>query len=194
MRNFIKVADAGNPGLKGPFIIGWTGMRGVVSLAAALSIPVKLSNGNDFPQRNLILFITFVVILLTLILQGLTLPYFIRRLQIMTPDQEAEEQRQYKQLKYEMAAFALVQLQNQYGKALEEQPILHKIADKWEHSKMLTEDTEMTAEGKIIYMSILRQQRKWLIQHNRNNENIDEGIVRRHLHQLDMEEEKVKNL
>ena len=194
LRNFIKVADAGNPELKGPFIIGWTGMRGVVSLAAALSIPVKLSNGNDFPQRNLILFITFVVILLTLILQGVTLPYFIRRLQIMTPEQEAEEQKQYKQLKYEMAAFALVQLQNQYGKALEEQPILQKIADKWEHSKMLTEDTEMTADGKIIYISILKQQRKWLIQHNRKNGNIDEGIVRRHLHQLDMEEEKVKNL
>lgn len=47
-----------------PLILGWTGMRGVVSLAAALSIPIEL-NGNPFPQRHLILFITFVVILLT---------------------------------------------------------------------------------------------------------------------------------
>lgn len=194
MRNFIKVADAGNPGLKGPFIIGWTGMRGVVSLAAALSIPVYLNNGNPFPQRNLILFITFMVILLTLVLQGLTLPYLIRRLKIMTVEQEAEEERQYKELKYEMAAFALDHLRNHYGKSLEEQPLLQRIADKWESSKMLTEDTEMTAEGKIIYLNILKQQRKWLIKKNKNNGHLDEGIVRRHLHQLDMEEEKVKHL
>lgn len=194
MRNFIKVADTNNPGLKGPFIIGWTGMRGVVSLAAALSIPVYLNNGNLFPQRNLILFITFMVILLTMIVQGLTLPYLIRRFKLMTGEQEAEELQQYKQIKYEMAAFAVEQLKSQYGKALEEQPLLQKIADKWEASKMLTEDTDMTAEGKIIYLSILKQQRKWLIQKNMKEGNLDEGIIRRHLHQLDMEEEKVKNL
>jgi Na+/H+ antiporter len=192
-RNFIKVADSRNPGIKGPFIIGWTGMRGVVSLAAALSIPVTLSNGNPFPQRNLILFITFVVILLTLIVQGLTLPFFIRKLALMTTEQEAEEVRQYKQLKYELAEFALDQLQNQYGKALEEQPILQKIAHKWEDSKMLTEDTDMTADCKIIYLSILKQQRKWLVKRN-SKEKLDEGIVRRHMHQLDMEEEKVRHL
>jgi CPA1 family monovalent cation:H+ antiporter len=58
-----------------PLLLGWTGMRGVVSLAAALAIPVTLENGTPFPYRNLILFITFVVILLTLLVQGLTLPY-----------------------------------------------------------------------------------------------------------------------
>ncbi|WP_332369138.1 Na+/H+ antiporter [Spirosoma telluris] len=69
-RNFITVADSRYPGIKGPFVLGWAGMRGVVSLAAALSIPVHLSNGVAFPQRNLILFITFIVILSTLVLQG----------------------------------------------------------------------------------------------------------------------------
>jgi len=62
-----------------PLLLGWTGMRGVVSLAAALAIPVTLEGGVAFPYRNLILFITFVVILLTLLVQGLTLPYFIKR-------------------------------------------------------------------------------------------------------------------
>ncbi|RBQ56532.1 Na+/H+ antiporter, partial [Burkholderia contaminans] len=70
-RNFIKVADTRNPGLKVPFVLGWSGMRGVVSLAAALSIPVYLPGGAAFPHRDLILFVTFVVILLTLLLQGL---------------------------------------------------------------------------------------------------------------------------
>jgi CPA1 family monovalent cation:H+ antiporter len=46
-----------------PMLLGWTGMRGVVSLAAALAIPVTLNNGQIFPHRNLILFITFIVIL-----------------------------------------------------------------------------------------------------------------------------------
>jgi CPA1 family monovalent cation:H+ antiporter len=73
-RNFISVADNRHPGWKAPVLLGWTGMRGVVSLAAALSIPVQLADGTAFPQRNLILFITFVVILSTLVVQGLTLP------------------------------------------------------------------------------------------------------------------------
>jgi Na+/H+ antiporter len=62
-----------------PLILGWSGMRGVVSLAAALAIPITLSDGAGFPQRNLILFITFIVILLTLVVQGLTLPQLIKR-------------------------------------------------------------------------------------------------------------------
>ncbi len=61
-------------------------MRGVVSLASALSIPLYLQNGDTFPQRNLILFITFVVILVTLVLQGLTLPYVIKWLKVEETD------------------------------------------------------------------------------------------------------------
>jgi CPA1 family monovalent cation:H+ antiporter len=193
-RNFITVADRRNPGVKGPFIIGWTGMRGVVSLAAALSIPVHMSDGSLFPQRNLILFITFVVILLTLIVQGLTLPYIIRRFHMMTMDEEKEEERQFKQVKHDLANFALDQLKSQYGKALEEQPILQKIAHKWEDSKMLTEDSDMTADCKIIYLNILSQQRKWLLKKNKRNDKLDESVIRRHLHHLDMEEEKVRYL
>jgi CPA1 family monovalent cation:H+ antiporter len=65
---------------RGVFIVGWTGMRGVVSLAAAISLPEVLTNGKPFPQRNMIIFLTFCVIFVTLVLQGLTLPAFIRRL------------------------------------------------------------------------------------------------------------------
>ena len=65
-------------------------MRGVVSLAAALAIPITLDNGTAFPQRNLILFITFIVILLTLVVQGLTLPYFIKRSGVYERPADAE--------------------------------------------------------------------------------------------------------
>src|SRR5690606_28452749 len=76
---YVPVATP-NPGWKTPLLFGWAGMRGVVSLAAALSIPQFIGEGEPFPQRNLILFITFLVILITLVFQGLTLPWLIRTL------------------------------------------------------------------------------------------------------------------
>jgi len=59
-------------------ILAWTGMRGVVSLAAALALPLTTQNGSPFPGRDLILFLTFTVILFTLVVQGLSLPPIIR--------------------------------------------------------------------------------------------------------------------
>ncbi len=63
-------------------VLGWAGMRGVVSLAAALALPLNVNGGAPFPQRDLVIFLTFSVILATLVGQGLTLPWLIRRLGI----------------------------------------------------------------------------------------------------------------
>jgi len=68
------------PSVRQTFVVGWTGMRGVVALGAAISLPEVLADGSAFPQRNLIIFLTFSVILVTLVLQGLTLPPLIARL------------------------------------------------------------------------------------------------------------------
>jgi CPA1 family monovalent cation:H+ antiporter len=73
-------------GARERLVIGWSGMRGAVSLAAALALP------EDFPMRNLILFLTFVVILATLVLQGLTLPTLIRRLRVTGDGAEEQEE------------------------------------------------------------------------------------------------------
>jgi monovalent cation/hydrogen antiporter len=62
------------------FVVGWTGMRGVLALAAAISVPEVLSSGKPFEERNLIVFLAFCVIFVTLVLQGLTLPALIRAL------------------------------------------------------------------------------------------------------------------
>jgi CPA1 family monovalent cation:H+ antiporter len=64
------------------FIMGWCGMRGIVSLAAALALPIALADGSPFPYRDAIIFFTFVIIAVTLVLQGLTLPALIRRLRV----------------------------------------------------------------------------------------------------------------
>lgn len=81
------------------FILGWTGMRGVISLATALAIPLVLDNGEEFPQRSVILFITFVVILVTLVFQGLTLPLLIKWLGVSeSEEKEMIEERRLRQV------------------------------------------------------------------------------------------------
>jgi CPA1 family monovalent cation:H+ antiporter len=66
------------PPLSHRVLLGWSGMRGAVSLAAALAIPLTTDTGTPFPQRELIIFLTFCVLLGTLVVQGLTLPVLIR--------------------------------------------------------------------------------------------------------------------
>jgi Na+/H+ antiporter len=75
-------------------VVAWSGMRGAVSLAAALAIPLTTDAGAAFPQRDLIIFLTFAVIFFTLVVQGLSLPMLIRRVGV-TPDgtEETEELR-----------------------------------------------------------------------------------------------------
>lgn len=63
---------------RGGFFLSWAGMRGAVSLAAALALPLETDAGEPFPGRDLILFLTFAVILATLVVMGLTLPFVIR--------------------------------------------------------------------------------------------------------------------
>ena len=79
-----------NPTWKGAMTTGWAGMRGVVSLAIAFSIPLTVHGGDPFPQRNLILFLTFTTVIGTLVVQGLSLPPIIRLLKFPGRDQQAE--------------------------------------------------------------------------------------------------------
>ena len=83
----------GMPDWTRPFVIAWAGMRGVVSLAVASSIPVTVDSGHGggaFPDRDLILYLTFVVVIGTLLLQGLTLPRLVRALPLPPPDPQRE--------------------------------------------------------------------------------------------------------
>ncbi|MFF4473088.1 Na+/H+ antiporter [Streptomyces sp. NPDC001599] len=83
-------AREGELSWKGPFVIGWAGMRGVVSLAIAFSIPLTVHGGEPFPERNLILFLTFTTVIGTLVVQGVSLPPLIRLLKFPAHDVQAE--------------------------------------------------------------------------------------------------------
>ena len=78
-RRFLHQQEA-YPSAASIFVVGWSGMRGVVALAAAISLPQFLADGTAFPRRDDIIFLTFCVIFVTLVLQGLSLPWVIRKL------------------------------------------------------------------------------------------------------------------
>ncbi len=72
-------------------------MRGVIALAAAISLPEMLDNGTPFPQRDVLIFLTFCAILFTLVAQGLSLPFFIRKLGLTVSTAANGEERQTRQ-------------------------------------------------------------------------------------------------
>jgi CPA1 family monovalent cation:H+ antiporter len=174
-----------------PMLLGWTGMRGVVSLAAALAIPVTL-NGVDFPHRNLILFITFIVILLTLVVQGLTLPYLIRRTQLFeTFNDPAGEEAIVQQIKRELKEHTYLFLKNKYDNELHDHAGMQRLLQHWEEKNKTAEEEDwMTDQTKSIYKEMLEVQRNYLIELNKDI-TVDEEVIRMHLYRIDLEEERL---
>jgi CPA1 family monovalent cation:H+ antiporter len=172
-----------------PLLLGWTGMRGVVSLAAALSIPVALSSGAAFPQRNLILFITFMVILLTLLLQGLTLPYFIKRSRLFEITNEPPDEEAKTKLKAGLYQHSYHFLKDKYEHECNGHGGVQKMLQHWE-AKM-NDGNPMNDEIRMIYLKMLESQRQYLVEQNKDI-HIDEDIIRLQLYQIDLEEEKLK--
>lgn len=175
-----------------PLLLGWTGMRGVVSLAAALAIPLTFDNGKAFPQRDLILFITFVVILLTLLVQGLTLPGIIKRSKafgrIMDP--EAEEAVKHK-MKRDLKQHSYQFLKNKYDNELNGHAGMEKLLRHWEEKSKASDDSWMNDEIKTIFIEMLESQRAYLTELNKDPA-INEEIIRHQLFQIDLEEERLR--
>jgi CPA1 family monovalent cation:H+ antiporter len=107
------------PPWQAPVILSWTGMRGAVSLAAALALPLETDAGAAFPHRDLIIFLTFAVILGTLLLQGLTLPGLVRALGIEDDGAFADEESKAR-LKATKAALRRIEELKEAGTVREE--------------------------------------------------------------------------
>ena len=199
MSNFIKVADP-NPGWRAPLVLGWAGMRGVVSLAAALSIPLLIYEGHPFPYRNLILFITFVVILITLVFQGLTLPWLIRKVKIEDKFTSLSEQYQEIIIQKKIAQSSLQFLEEKYG----------QVRLKNEHVNILFEKLKIdmnffnqkfeeinSSQGNSlkdyqnIYLELLQHQRSFLKKMNHSID-CDEEVIRKYFSLIDLEEFKLR--
>ena len=176
-----------------PLLLGWTGMRGVVSLAAALAIPATGPGGHPFPQRNLILFITFVVILLTLLLQGLTLPYFIRRSRLFDDDNEIPEEEARRKVHGKLAEFTVRLLREKQREGQWSDPHLQRVLGQWETKLAQPDNLALSAEIKQCYLELLERQRTFVASLNRHPD-LDEGIIRWQIYQIDLEEERIKLL
>ncbi|MCG2613757.1 Na+/H+ antiporter [Terrimonas sp. NA20] len=175
-----------------PMLLGWTGMRGVVSLAAALAIPVALDNGEAFPQRDLILFITFVVILLTLVVQGLTLPYIIRKSKLfeIMGEKGSEADMRYK-MKRGLKEHSYQFLKNRFDHDQHNHAGIEMLLKHWEEKAKAADDSWMNEKTKAIFVEMLENQREYLTELNKDPA-IDEEIIRQQLYQIDLEEERLK--
>jgi Na+/H+ antiporter len=175
-----------------PLILGWSGMRGVVSLAAALAIPITLSDGIEFPQRNLILFITFIVILLTLVVQGLTLPHLIRRSRVydnIIIEENAQQARQ--KVRQGLKENAHVFLKIKQADEPDEEISVPHLVKLWEEQENVTDGNWMSDKTKAVFMELLESQRQYLEDLNKDPK-IDEEVIRHALYQIDLEEERLK--
>jgi Na+/H+ antiporter len=197
--HFITVADAA-PSWKAPLILAWAGMRGVVSLAAALSIPLVVSDGTAFPHRSLILFITFVVILTTLVLQGLTLPWLIRTIKIDDRYTAIPEPRQELIIQKKLALYSKQYVEDHHAHSLSHNEHLMNLRSRLSLDLKLLEqemeESEKKQESELrkfqhIYLSMLDHQRTILDKMN-TKEEFDEEIIRKYLAMIDMEEYKLR--
>ena len=178
-------------------IVGWTGMRGVVSLAAALALPLTVQNGSPFPGRDLILFLTFVVILATLVVQGLSLPHFIRWLKV-EDDGSAEREERLARLKANQAALArLTELAR--ADKMDDQ-IVHRLRAEYEDriSQLEASQNQESRESRglfsIEYEKLSREallvERQTILQ-LRNDRVINDEILRLIQHDIDLAEARV---
>lgn len=189
-----------SPGLKLPFVIGWAGMRGVVSLASALAIPLTLENGEAFPHRNLILFITFVVILVTLVFQGLTLPLFLKVLKIDEVDDLLPYEEQIEAIRLQIAKESVQYLDEHYAKEMDQYETIARIKIQLIRSINATEnaaknDTRAMLDSvRKLYAKIMLElidfRRKELIKISQKKI-YEDSVIRDMEYNLDLEESRL---
>jgi CPA1 family monovalent cation:H+ antiporter len=173
-------------------VIAWSGMRGVVSLAAALALPMTIGD-RPFPNRDLILFITFAVIFATLVLQGLTLPPLIRWLGIK-PDGTEEQQEHQARLK--VASSIIEHIEENYSLSVSDS-VLSQIKAKYEmRIEKMREETnrkmsnEQIEEFQRIQNDLLRAERQFILDLRRSHA-IGDEVHRKLEYELDLEEERL---
>jgi monovalent cation/hydrogen antiporter len=180
------------------FVLAWAGMRGAVSLAAALAIPFATDSGAPFPQRNLIIFLTFAVIFATLVVQGLTLPAVIRMLHITGDGQEDEEEIRARLV---AAKAALAQIDALVDEDWTREDTLERLRAMYQYRKRRFaaragrieddgyEDRSLAYQRTV--QSVLGAQRNALVQLRSDGE-VSNEIMSRIVRELDLEESRLE--
>ncbi len=194
------------PGISKPnareiFLVGWAGMRGVVSLASALAIPVTLADGKEFPERDLVLFISFMVILVTLVLQGLSLPWVIKKLHLKEEKPAVPADIQTQQIYLMLMKLSVAHIEEKYPALIQSNTLVKN------YKKNLEEDVEFTLAN-IECLKNDENERHKVEEFNqvrldlgeyltrqltilRLQEVFDEDIIRREEDRIDLEQNKI---
>ena len=185
-------------GARSRLIAAWSGMRGAVSLAAALALPLRTHNGTPLPDRNLIIFLTFAVIFSTLVVQGLSLPTLIRRLGVTRDGQEdAEEVR----ARLVATKAALAQLDELSGEEWTREDTIERMRRAYEYRKRrfaaragkIEDDgyEDRSLAYQHLVQIVLAAQRDALVD-LRNRGEISNELMNRVVRELDLEESRLE--
>jgi CPA1 family monovalent cation:H+ antiporter len=179
-------------------VVAWSGMRGAVSLAVALALPLTTDAGARFPQRDLIIFLTFGVIFFTLVVQGLSLPALIRRLRIDDGGADADEE-----LRARLVATkaALAELDTLAGEEWTRDATVERLHRFYEYRKRrfaaragkIEDDgyEDQTLAYQQTLQHVLGAQRDALLQ-MRSDGSLSNEVMNRILRELDLEESRLE--
>jgi CPA1 family monovalent cation:H+ antiporter len=181
-------------------VASWAGMRGAVSLAAALALPLTTDAGAPFPERSLILFITFAVILFTLVGEGLTLPLVIRALGVHESGEEEESEEVLARLR--AAAAALARLEELEGEEWTNPDTVGRIRGLYEFRRRRfkvragkLEDEDGIEDRSLSYQRLMHEvysaQRAALVE-LRDGGEVSGEVMRRLERELDLEESRLE--
>jgi len=179
-------------------VVAWSGMRGAVSLAVALALPLTTDAGDEFPKRDLIIFLTFAVIFFTLVVQGLSLPALIRRLGVSDGDADADEE-----IRARLTATkaALAELDALAGEGWTREETVQRLRRFYEYRKRrfaaragkIEDDgyENQTLAYQRTLQAVLRAQREALLRMRSDGE-LSNETMNRILRELDLEESRLE--
>jgi monovalent cation/hydrogen antiporter len=195
VRRWIHKVEAAEPDPRAVFVIGWGGMRGVLSLAAAVSLPYALPNGSTFPQRSMIVYLAFCLIVTTLIFQGLTLPWLIRKLGLSESERMHDEEQEARRI---LLREALVHLGRRRSKNRDHAGMFSELIGSYQRRlDALPAEREEPIQGLVDHASrqeailaVLQVEREALIR-LRDEGRIDDEVMRTLQRELDLTESRM---
>jgi CPA1 family monovalent cation:H+ antiporter len=178
-------------------VVAWTGMRGVISLAAALALPLNMQNGDPFPGRDLIIFLTYGAILVTLVVQGLSLPALIRYLGL---EDDGSADREETEARIEVANAALARLEELADEDWVREDTVDRLRGLYDYRRSrfsarfdgsAEEIEERSAAYQRLTRELLNAQREVLLS-LRDEERISDEAMHRVERELDLEESRLE--
>jgi hypothetical protein len=181
-------------------VVAWAGMRGAVTLAAALALPFETDQGTPLPERELVIFLAYCVVLFTLVVQGLTLPALIRRLGVV--DDGAEEEAEEHAARIAAAEAALEALDGLVEEEWTREDTVERMRGLYAFRRRRfatlrgdLEDEDGLADRSLAYQrltrSVIEAQRAAIVQ-MRNEGLISADVMRRVERDLDLEETRLE--